>query len=166
MVDFSSFCSDVANAKGLSSLACNRESSFMIETIFQSDFIGSKEKKRLAEKLSGTFVSLSCDKFGSHVLESIWKCVDWPTKAMIASELQANLSRVRDNFYGKFVISRCNIAQFDCSAIFKGDTEGSNASLVKNKGEKVKRALEDILFSGEKKGDDNDNDRKRRRRNP
>ncbi|KAI8519931.1 Nucleolar protein 9 [Branchiostoma belcheri] len=110
--------SDVADsiqamsAHELQTLACNSFGSRVIETFLTSPTITEKRIKPLLQKMMDLYVVLSCDKFGSRVMDVVWKVAPVGVKASIAEKLVEKEDRLRSDQYGRFVWQNCAIDHF------------------------------------------------------
>lgn len=94
-------------------LSCDGSGSHFIDAFFASDKVKQKKKKQLIEKIGERFSTLSCDKYGSRVLENIWKLSDIVIKRTIASILVKNSDQLTANNYGKFILKKFDIKKFE-----------------------------------------------------
>ncbi|XP_019628830.1 PREDICTED: nucleolar protein 9-like [Branchiostoma belcheri] len=96
----------------LQTLACNSFGSRVIETFLTSPTISEKRIKPLLQKMMDLYVVLSCDKFGSRVMDVVWKVAPVGVKASIAEKLVEKEDRLRSDQYGRFVWQNCAIDHF------------------------------------------------------
>ncbi|KAI7861000.1 armadillo-type protein [Circinella umbellata] len=85
------------------------QASRAFESMLSSDQVGGKVKKKIIKNLQGHFVSISKDKFGSHIIDRIWAVADINVKEQIASELLKRERELTDHPMGKCVLWTCRI---------------------------------------------------------
>ena len=85
------------------------QASRAFESMLTSDQVGGKVKKKIIKNLQGHFVSISKDKFGSHIIDRIWAVADINVKEQIASELLKRERDLTDHPMGKCVLWTCRI---------------------------------------------------------
>ena len=60
----------------------------------------------------GQFARLSCDKFGSHVVDAVWEYSSTEYRATIAEELLSQEHELRGNCFGRHVLVNCSIDEY------------------------------------------------------
>ncbi|KAJ3052582.1 Nucleolar protein 9 [Rhizophlyctis rosea] len=87
-------------------------SSRVVEAILMSNMVGDKLKRKMVRGYQGRFTEMSCDKYGSHMVDKCWAVADLKLKEEIAAELLEQESKLLQNFHGKFVHRNCKIDNF------------------------------------------------------
>lgn len=82
------------------------------ESIVASTHVNMKMKKKIIRDLSGHYVALAKDKFGSHILEKCWYNADIDSKEKIASEIVKHEHELSSHFIGKGILWTCKIDQY------------------------------------------------------
>ncbi|XP_035678451.1 nucleolar protein 9-like isoform X1 [Branchiostoma floridae] len=103
---------EAMSAQELQTLACNSFGSRVLETFLTSPTVSEKRRKPLLQKMMDLYVGLSCDKFGSRVMDVVWKVAPVGVKASIAEKLVEKEDRVRSDQYGRYVWQNCAIDHF------------------------------------------------------
>lgn len=96
----------------LKAVACNPYGSFSLERFATSAHVPAKSKIILGEQLLSFTYELACDKFGSRVIDSVYKIVDDPTQERIKYILREHKSRLETNLYGRIVLYNCGVKQY------------------------------------------------------
>ncbi|KAI8079723.1 armadillo-type protein [Halteromyces radiatus] len=84
----------------------------VVESIIASQHVNDKIKKKLLKNLLGEYVSLSKDKFGSHIVETCWSVADIEIKEKIARELVKYEYDLSEHHLGKCILWSCKIDLF------------------------------------------------------
>ncbi|KAI8067451.1 armadillo-type protein [Gongronella butleri] len=79
------------------------------QAIVASDHVSEKIKKKILKDLLGDYVSLSKDKFGSHIVEACWSVADINMKEKIAQELVKYEHDLSEHHLGKCILWTCKI---------------------------------------------------------
>ena len=95
----------------LVSVALHPSGSFVFESFLQNESIPAKKKKELTEKLLDSVYILSCDKFGSRVIDSIWVNIDSDMQAVLQNRLRQHTSKLESDLYGRIVLCNCGVIQ-------------------------------------------------------
>uniref|UniRef100_H2YBU2 PUM-HD domain-containing protein n=1 Tax=Ciona savignyi TaxID=51511 RepID=H2YBU2_CIOSA len=82
-------------------LACNASGSHLVDILFSSEKVRLKRKNSLVEKVKSDLHKLACDKYGSRVLENIWRQSSLKIKVAIAESLAPH--DLTNNQWGKHV---------------------------------------------------------------
>jgi len=85
--------------------------SHTIEAFYRSEAL-PKFKKKMTKSLLPTLCDLACDKFGSRVLEVIYKASEMEMKQKMVNVLASDESKLSANFYGRFVLRNCKVARY------------------------------------------------------
>ncbi|KJE92160.1 hypothetical protein CAOG_03179 [Capsaspora owczarzaki ATCC 30864] len=80
--------------------------------IFLAGTAPYKRKLDVLRKLRGKFCELAIDKYGSHAIDKCWIAADIDAKEWIATELVSQENKLRNSFYGPFVLRNCQIERF------------------------------------------------------
>ncbi|KAI8337966.1 armadillo-type protein [Chlamydoabsidia padenii] len=84
----------------------------VVEAIIASNQVNAKIKKKIMRNFLGDYVSLSKDKFGSHIVENCWAVADIETKEKIARELVKHEYDLSEHHLGKCILWTCKIDLF------------------------------------------------------
>ncbi|KAI8048763.1 armadillo-type protein [Gilbertella persicaria] len=82
------------------------------EAVVASVHVNDKIKKKILRDLSGKYVSLAKDKFGSHILDKCWLVADIDSKEKIAAELVKHEHELASHYLGKNILWTCKIDQY------------------------------------------------------
>ena len=63
-------------------------------------------------KLKDDLVTLSCNKFGSRVVDTLWSWSNMKHKGIIAGALSERESQMNSNQFGKFLSEKCALSAF------------------------------------------------------
>ena len=118
----------------LTTLACHPNGNHAFESFLANTNIKPKLKNTLSDKLYGKFAVLASDKFGSRVIDALWKCVGENSKGLIKNELVQNKARLESDLYGRIVLCNCEINQ-----------QARKMREIKERQEKKRKMFQDIL---------------------
>ena len=93
-------------------MAKNPGASRVLEAFFAGGALSPKAIQRVGRHLKGHLATLACDKYGSHVVESVWKHSPLPTKNTMMEELQTAREKLESSQYGRMVVRTCRLNQF------------------------------------------------------
>jgi len=93
-------------------IACNPYGSFSIEHFCKSENVPAKSKTILGENLLCHTYELACDKFGSRVIDCLFKSIDDGTQERFKYILREHKSRLETNLYGRIVLYNCGVKQY------------------------------------------------------
>jgi len=122
-------------------LACNPHGSFTIDQFFKSPHVPSKSKNTLGENLLSFTYELACDKWGSRVVDSIFKAVDDAIQERVKYILREHKSRLESNLYGRIVLYNCGVKQY----------VNTMREIQEQQQQKRKKLFEDIITEQEGK---------------
>ncbi len=97
---------------GVLQMARNPATSRVLEAFFVGGALTPKALQRLGRHLKGHLASLACDKYGSHVVECLWKSSPLPVKNTMMEELSVGKEKLESSQYGRLVIRTCRLNQF------------------------------------------------------
>ena len=118
----------------LTTVACHPSGNHAFESFLANTNIKRKLKNTLSDKLYGKFAVLASDKFGSRVIDALWKVVGENSKGLIKNELTQNKARLESDLYGRIVLCNCEINQ-----------QARKMREIKERQEKKRKMFEDIL---------------------
>lgn len=118
----------------LTTLACHPNGNHAFESFLANTNIKQKLKNTLSDKLYGKFAVLASDKFGSRVIDALWKCVGENSKGLIKNKLVQNKARLESDLYGRIVLCNCEINQ-----------QARKMREIKERQEKKRKMFQDIL---------------------
>lgn len=137
----------------LSRLATDRTAAHTIESfISATNNIGAKARNRIIRKLVPFSADLAIDSSGSFVIETAFKAASIDIKMAIAANLASSRKRLEESKFGKFILRKCAIEDFE-----RRQDEWKKARMSVDS----KRSLLDDIIGG---GDDNDNNNKKQAR--
>eukprot|EP01147_Barroeca_monosierra_P003058 gene3058-5836_t len=103
-------------APQLVSLSCKTFGSYVFQRYFSKNTsVDGAQKMRLIKVLiqqHSALATLATHAAGSHVLDSIWECIDVKTKEEVARQLLDEESRLKESVYGRRVIYNCRLPHF------------------------------------------------------
>ena len=83
----------------------------------------------MTKSLLPSLCDLACDKFGSRVLEVIYKASEMEMKQKMVNVLASDESKLSANFYGRFVLRNCKVARYK-EAGAEACSEATSAGVV------------------------------------
>jgi len=92
-------------------LACHQNGSFAVETFFQSEWIPSKSKFALGEKFMRQLEHLAANKYGSRIVDALYKSVDEGMQERVKFRLRKHKSALESDMYGRIVLYNCGVKQ-------------------------------------------------------
>jgi len=92
-------------------VACHPNGSFAVETFFQSEWIPNKSKACLGEMYLGCVDEIASNKFGSRVVDAMYKGVDDSLQERLKFVLRKHKSRLESDLYGRIVLYNCGVKQ-------------------------------------------------------
>ena len=114
----------------------------------------------MTKSLLPSLCDLACDKFGSRVLEVIYKASEMEMKQKMVNVLASDESKLSANFYGRFVLRNCKVARYK--------EAGAEAWQQAEEASGKKKAQFEELFGGgeeaEKDGKASSKEKKKRKR--
>ncbi|XP_049830781.1 nucleolar protein 9-like isoform X2 [Schistocerca gregaria] len=96
----------------LTYLICDPCGSHIMDAFVNSPTVGEKSREKIAHRLKGNFVTLSCSKHGSRALDALWAVLPCKLREMIATELNNSRSKVIADNFGFGVWSRYALDTF------------------------------------------------------
>ncbi|XP_047117586.1 nucleolar protein 9 [Schistocerca piceifrons] len=96
----------------LTYLICDPCGSHIMDAFVNSPTVGEKSREKMAHRLKGNFVTLSCSKHGSRALDALWAVLPCKLREMIATELSNSRSKVIADNFGFGVWSRYALDTF------------------------------------------------------
>lgn len=94
-------------------LACNAKGSHFIDEVLKCDKVKIKKKRQILNQVKENLAQIACDKYGSRVLDNVWKVSDIEMKIIIATQLSQNKSELQQNIFGKHIVKTFGIKQFN-----------------------------------------------------
>nr|CAB3264397.1 nucleolar protein 9 [Phallusia mammillata] len=94
------------------SLACSISGSHVIDSFVSSQTIKQKWKTKWFDKMKDQFHVIACDKYGSRVIDNIWKSADVDIKTMLAECLAPQADVLLADQYGKHLHRNFGLRQF------------------------------------------------------
>ena len=94
---------------GVFKIADDPNGSHVLDKFVASSKIKQKYKDKLFSMVESTFVQFACSKYGSRVLDSIWKEVDQAWRTKFINEIAKNEFDLKRDFYGKFILRNCKL---------------------------------------------------------
>jgi len=92
-------------------VACHPNGSFAVETFFQCESIPNKSKASLAEMYLGCVEEISSNKWGSRVVDAMYKGIDDSLQERLKFILRKHKSRLESDLYGRIVLYNCGVKQ-------------------------------------------------------
>lgn len=96
----------------LLALACCPKGSHVIDAFVMSPTVGEKHRDQYVEKMKGYFYDMATDKYGSLVMDNLWRIATMSQKLVIAEELARKEHLLTTSLYGSFVAKKCGIYHF------------------------------------------------------
>ena len=127
------------NKEELTTVACHPSGNHVFESFLSNTNIKKKMKNSLSDMFRGKFAVLASDKFGSRVIDALWKNVGQESKDFIKTELTQNKSKLESDLYGRIVLCNCEINQ-----------QARKIREIKEKQDKKRKMFEDILPASKK----------------
>nr|XP_002125348.1 nucleolar protein 9 isoform X2 [Ciona intestinalis] len=93
-------------------LACSAPGSHLVDAFFSSEKVRAKRKLKWIEKTKDVFFKIAMDKYGSRVLENIWRQSSIKMKIIIAESLVPHESSLTNDQHGKHIFRKFAIRQF------------------------------------------------------
>ena len=90
-------------------IACNPYGSFVFESFYESQHIPVKHKVNLTKSLISSLYILASDKFGSRVVDALWKAADNDTQLKIKNRLNEFRFQLKSNLYGRIILTNCGL---------------------------------------------------------
>jgi len=94
----------------LIAIGCHPNGSFSFESFYQSSHIPSKRKDQITETLLGSIELLASEKFGSRIVDAIWKNSDSMMKEKLQSKLRFHKVQLSSSLFGRIVLSNCELS--------------------------------------------------------
>ncbi|XP_078525236.1 nucleolar protein 9 isoform X1 [Lissotriton helveticus] len=98
--------------KDLVTLACSQAGSHVFDALLSTDSIPDKKKKKVHRKLTGHYVELACNKYGSRVLDRIWNAATLGVKQEMAQELAAKERELLRDPFGYHIVRNFALTHF------------------------------------------------------
>jgi len=92
-------------------VACHPNGSFAIETFFQSEWIPNKSKTSLCELYLGCMEEMASNKWGSRVVDAMYKGVEDSMQERVKFVLRKHKGRLEGDLYGRIVLYNCGVKQ-------------------------------------------------------
>ena len=92
-------------------IACHSSGSFSIESFFNSEWIPLKSKINIGERCLSCTHDMACDKWGSRVVDCVYKGVDDAMQERLKYVLREHKSRLESDMYGRIVLYNCGVKQ-------------------------------------------------------
>lgn len=93
-------------------LICDPCGSHVMDAFVNSPTVGEKSREKMAHRLKGNFVTLSCSKHGSRALDALWAVLPSKLRETIAAELSNSRSKIIADNFGFGVWSRYALDTF------------------------------------------------------
>lgn len=93
-------------------LARNPSGSRVIEAFLVGGAMSPKAVQRIGRHFKGNLAHVSMDKYGSHVVEKLWKLSALPVKNSMMEELAESKEKLESSQYGRLVVRNCRLDQF------------------------------------------------------
>lgn len=97
------------SSEELTVVCCYSTGSFCVEAFFKSDNVPLKRKKKFVKIMSDNLHRLACDKFGSHVLDTMWARADDSTKEMITCKIRDHKHKLEGDVFGRIMLYNCGV---------------------------------------------------------
>lgn len=120
-------------------LARSPSGSRVLEAFFTGGAVGPKALQRIGRHLKGHLGSVACDKYGSHVVECLWKHSPLQAKNSMMEELSACRERLESSQYGRMVVRTCRLNQY---------TRHREDWIKEEQGKATKRSLFEDIING------------------
>lgn len=115
-------------------VSCNPSGCFAFESFFQSKWIPKKKKDQVVECLTSSIYILACDKFGSRVIDAMWKELEEDVQDRLRCVLRTHKSKLETDLYGRIILYNCGVKQ-----------QVVKMSEIKEKQERKRKLFEEIL---------------------
>ncbi|KAJ2668240.1 Nucleolar protein 9, partial [Coemansia spiralis] len=84
----------------------------IIESILASAQVPATTKRKVREQFSGHYADLALDRYGSHIVDAVWKVADITSKETIVRELVQKETQLQDSQFGRIVLRNCGAEQY------------------------------------------------------
>ena len=111
-------------------IACNPYGSFAFESFYESQHIQVKNKMNLTKSLISSLYILASDKFGSRVVDALWKAADNDTQLKIKNRLNEFRFQLKSNLYGRIILTNCGLNQVPMKVSEKREKEERKRKLI------------------------------------
>ena len=111
-------------------IACNPYGSFVFESFYESQHTPGKEKIKLTESLFSSLHILASDKFGSRVVDALWKAANNETQLKIKNRLNEYRFQLKSNLYGRIILTNCGLNQVPMKVSEKREKEERKRKLI------------------------------------
>ena len=98
--------------KEILELSRHAAGSRVIEAFLVGGAMSAKALKRLSRHFKGHLSQIAMDKYGSHVIEKLWKLSPLPAKNTMMEELAESKEKLESSPHGRLVIRNCRLDQF------------------------------------------------------
>lgn len=93
-------------------MACNSSGSHFVDSFLASKKLKFKNKKEIIEKVGEEWCAISCDKYGSRVVEKLWNDFDIATKRLLIKFLVKKADDLSKNDFGKYVCRKVQMKRY------------------------------------------------------
>lgn len=93
-------------------MACDSSGSHFVDSFFTSKKLKFKNRKELIEKVGEEWCTISCDKYGSRVVEKLWDDFDIATKRILIGFLVKKADDLSKNDFGKYVCRKVQMKRY------------------------------------------------------
>ena len=94
------------------SLARNAAGSRVIEAFLVGGGMSAKALQRVGRHFKSHLAQVAMDKYGSHVVEKLWKLSPLTAKNSMMEELAASKEKLESSQHGRLVVRNCRLDQF------------------------------------------------------
>lgn len=93
-------------------LSRNAAGSRVIEAFLVGGAMSPKALQRISRHFKGNLSQIAMDKYGSHVIEKLWKLSPLAAKNTIMEELAESKEKLESSPHGRLVVRNCRLDQF------------------------------------------------------
>ncbi|XP_075700852.1 nucleolar protein 9 [Rhinoderma darwinii] len=96
----------------LHTVACSQAGSHVFDALLNSATITEKQRKKVLRKLRGHCMELACNKYGSRVLDRVWKASSMGVKEEVAQKLVERLRELQNDPIGHHIARNFALSHF------------------------------------------------------
>jgi nucleolar protein 9 len=98
--------------KEIIDLSRHSAGSRVIEAFLVGGAMSPKAMQRMGRHFKGHLAHIAMDKYGSHVVEKLWKLSPLPAKNIMMEELAESKEKLESSPHGRLVVRNCRLDQF------------------------------------------------------
>jgi hypothetical protein len=93
-------------------MAAHPQGSRTLQVVFEADSVASKLKKSMTNLLLDHAAEVACNKYGSHVIDTIWAAVELKCRINLAEALRYSYERLMALPHGRIIVRNCRLDDY------------------------------------------------------